>query len=54
MNHLPEQYQVLLTQQRLAELAAENRVTRLRTVRRLERRAATATRRASLARLAIQ
>ena len=54
MNHLPEQYLVLLTTQRQAELAAQNRATRLRTVRRLERRAATATRRATLARLAIQ
>ncbi len=51
---LPEQYVALVAAERLAEATAHNRAARLHAARRLQRRAETATRRASLARLAIQ
>ena len=54
MNVLPEQYAALVAAERQAEAAAHNRAARLRAARRLERRAETATRRAFLARLAVQ
>ena len=54
MNVLPEQYAALVAAERLGEAAAHNRAARLRTARRLQRRAETATRRAYLARLALQ
>jgi hypothetical protein len=54
VNVLPEQYAALVAAERHAEAAAHNRAARLRTARRLQRRAETATRRAVLARLAIQ
>jgi hypothetical protein len=54
VNVLPEQYAALVAAERHAEASAHNRAARLRTARRLERRAQTATRRAQLARLALQ
>jgi len=58
VNPLPEQYVLRLAgqlaEQRHAEAAAQTRAARLRTARRLPRRAETATRRAHLARLAVQ
>lgn len=49
-----EQLVAVLAHERQAEAAAYNRAARLRTARRLQRRAETATRRAQLARLAVQ
>lgn len=54
MNVSPEQLTALVSTDRLAEARAHNRHARLRTARRLEQRAAAATRRARLARLAVQ
>ena len=58
MNHVHEQYVLRLAgqlaEQRHAEAAAYTRAARLRAARRLQRRAETATRRAHLARLAVQ
>ena len=58
MNHVHEQYVLRLAgqlaEQRHAEAAAHNRAARLRSARRHQRRAETATRRAYLARLAVQ
>jgi hypothetical protein len=50
----PEQHIALLATERQAEARAHNRAARLRTLRRLERRAESATRRARLVRLALQ
>lgn len=54
MHVLPEQYAALVAAERHAEASAHNRAARVRAARRLQRRAETATRRVSLARLAIQ
>lgn len=54
MNAMPELQMALLAAERQAEARAHNRAARLRAVRRLERRAEVATRRARLVRLAIQ
>ena len=54
MSAWPEQYSALLAAERQAQAAAHNRAARLRTARRLQRRAETATRRAQLARLAVR
>ncbi len=54
MNVSPEQLTSLLAAERQAEARVHARAARLRTARRLDERAARATRRARLARLAIQ
>jgi hypothetical protein len=54
MNVWPEQLTALVAAERQAEAQAHNRAARLRAVRRLERRAASATRRAQVLRLALQ
>lgn len=50
----PEQHVALIAAQRQAEARAHNRAARVRRLRRLDQRAATASRRALLLRLAIQ
>ena len=54
MSAWPEHDSALLAAERQAQAAAHNRAARLRTARRLQRRAETAARRAQLARLAVR
>ena len=54
MNVSPEQLTSVLAAERQAEARQYARAARLRSVRRLDERAAAATRRARLARLAVQ
>jgi hypothetical protein len=51
---MPEQHAALLAAERQREAARHNAAARLAVARRLQRRAETATRRAHLARLALQ
>lgn len=54
MNVMPEQHAALVAAERQREAARHNAAARVLAARRLQRRAETATRRAYLARLALQ